>query len=290
MAFEEPVSVPDHRLIASAVYDQSGNYQGTVVKVDRVGEGPLSLLIQRADPQSGQAEFRVDGEAIQHVDVDHKIVYIDLDQVGHQTANPSRVEPFPLWQERLVVNRNRRKVGEVSLRKVTETQKIEIPIRSEKLVVESVETGDILAEVGLSNTRITEDELSSGDLSLDYEDNHVVRGHLLKLKDATSFLEAINQFPDNRLKKIRVVLMLLQGSRSETIAQVFDSAKTALEVLAGMPSFIADQCGDVYVEALVNDRERATTYRNWLSRYKQPNLRPQTQRPTTVTRVYEMEL
>ena len=87
MAFEESVSVPDHRLIASAVYDQAGSYQGTVVKVDRVGEGPLSLLVQRADPQSGQTEFRVGGEAIQHVDADRKIVYVDLDQVGHQTVN-----------------------------------------------------------------------------------------------------------------------------------------------------------------------------------------------------------
>jgi PRC-barrel domain/Domain of unknown function (DUF2382) len=50
----------------------------------------------------------------------------------------SQQEPIRLLEERLIVNRIKRKVGEVVVRKEIETRIIEIPIRREKLVIEQV--------------------------------------------------------------------------------------------------------------------------------------------------------
>lgn len=48
------------------------------------------------------------------------------------------IEPIQLLEERIVSDRQRRKVGEVIIRKVVEIQMVEVPIRREKLVIEQV--------------------------------------------------------------------------------------------------------------------------------------------------------
>ena len=47
-------------------------------------------------------------------------------------------QTVPLLEERLFVNRNKRKVGEIVVRKQIETRIVEVPIQSEKLVIEKV--------------------------------------------------------------------------------------------------------------------------------------------------------
>ncbi|HEY9814313.1 MAG TPA: DUF2382 domain-containing protein [Candidatus Obscuribacterales bacterium] len=50
------------------------------------------------------------------------------------------IKPIQLLEERIVSDRQRRKVGEVIIRKVVETQIVEVPVRREKLVIEQVGT------------------------------------------------------------------------------------------------------------------------------------------------------
>ncbi|HEY9707953.1 MAG TPA: DUF2382 domain-containing protein, partial [Oculatellaceae cyanobacterium] len=45
-------------------------------------------------------------------------------------------QTVPLLEERLLVNRNKRKIGEIVIRKQIETRIVEVPIQSEKLVIE----------------------------------------------------------------------------------------------------------------------------------------------------------
>jgi stress response protein YsnF len=47
-------------------------------------------------------------------------------------------QTVPLLEERLLVNRNKRKIGEIVIRKQIETRIVEVPIQSEKLVIEKV--------------------------------------------------------------------------------------------------------------------------------------------------------
>lgn len=64
-------------------------------------------------------------------------------------------EIIPLREERLIVDQQRRKVGEVVMRKEIETEIIEVPVQREKLIVEQV--GDDpkrLAEIDLADEQL----------------------------------------------------------------------------------------------------------------------------------------
>jgi hypothetical protein len=59
-------------------------------------------------------------------------------------------ETIPLLEERLIVNRERQKRGEVVVRKEIETEIVEVPVQREKLIVEEVgPTPKQLAEIDL---------------------------------------------------------------------------------------------------------------------------------------------
>lgn len=67
---------------------------------------------------------------------------------------------IPLLAERLVVNRRRRKVGEVVVRKVVETQMVSVPVRRERLIVEQVSPErKSLAAIDLDRGELSQDEL-----------------------------------------------------------------------------------------------------------------------------------
>ncbi len=53
-------------------------------------------------------------------------------------AHPDEAETIRLLEERLLVEQHRRKVGEVVVHKVVDTQMIQVPVRRERLVVEQV--------------------------------------------------------------------------------------------------------------------------------------------------------
>jgi Domain of unknown function (DUF2382) len=63
-----------------------------------------------------------------------------IDENNTQVVETARLadDSIQLLGERVIVDRQRRKIGEVIVRKVVETQIIEIPIHREKLVVEQV--------------------------------------------------------------------------------------------------------------------------------------------------------
>ena len=276
MSPKESMPVDDQRLIACTVYDQQSYYIGTVVKVDRDVNNRLTLLVQGVQSLAESSKFKLVGEAIQHVDVQHKKIYVDL---VRYPLSPMQVEALPLWQERLIVNRNRRKVGEISIRKATDVYTVEIPIRSEKLLVEDMQSGAVLAEVALSKTQLTQNNCLDEEAAVTYTDNQVVKGDLTRLQDAISFLEAVSRFPSNSFIKGKVTLLLGQPKSSETITQTFESATTATRVLTSIANTMANQCHDISLEMLVSDSERAEIYRNWLSRYQQSNSKSYSRSP-----------
>lgn len=92
-----------------------------------------------------------------------------------------------LLDERLVIERRKRKVGEVVIRKEIETQIVEVPIHREKLIVEQVSPEyEQLAVVELGQPQVRE-------LSLD--ETHplptTVSGHFTSVSAAIDFLQAI---------------------------------------------------------------------------------------------------
>jgi uncharacterized protein (TIGR02271 family) len=100
-------------------------------------------------------------------------------------------EIIQLLAERLIVNCNQRKVGEVTIRKEVETRIIEVPVRREKLIVEQISPKyQKLAEISLG-----EDELPKFDLgeveNKQIDDSLTVSGEFDSPKVASLLLNAI---------------------------------------------------------------------------------------------------
>lgn len=80
---------------------------------------------QPPNDQSFTTEKLVEGNNQNVTEVDDKIEVVE-----EQTV--------PLLEERLLVNRGRRKIGEIVIRKQIETRIVEVPIQSEKLIIEKI--------------------------------------------------------------------------------------------------------------------------------------------------------
>ncbi|MBD2346710.1 DUF2382 domain-containing protein [Anabaena subtropica] len=99
-----------------------------------------------------------------------------------------------LLAERLIVDRNKQKIGEVVVRKVIETQMVQVPVRREKLIVEQIgQEHKQLAEIDLSQGEITGIELTqsvSHELS-GWDSGLSVSGNFSSPKIASLLLNAI---------------------------------------------------------------------------------------------------
>ncbi|WP_416670460.1 DUF2382 domain-containing protein [Egbenema bharatensis] len=117
--------------------------------------------------------------------------------------NPNEEQNLRLLEERVLVNRYRRKVGEVIVRKVVETQMIEVPVRLEKLVVEQISPErKQLACVNLNpellaNIAIPQDELDS--------QQPAINETFIDARTADRILEEIAENPVYRTAKVKIV-------------------------------------------------------------------------------------
>lgn len=98
------------------------------------------------------------------------------------------IPPILLLKERLVVDIEKRKVGEIVVRKEVITQIIEIPIRRERLIVEQIspeykQIAIVDLDSNTSSVKINEDS--------NLEEKHTVKGEFNSVQMASEFLEAI---------------------------------------------------------------------------------------------------
>lgn len=79
-----------------------------------------------------------------------------MSEPNHHDNNGEKI--IPLYEEKLRVERSRRKVSEIVIRKEIETDIVEVPLYREKLIVERVADGTTrLAEIAIGETRLTGD-------------------------------------------------------------------------------------------------------------------------------------
>ncbi|WP_104549004.1 DUF2382 domain-containing protein [Chroococcidiopsis sp. TS-821] len=138
-----------------------------------------------------------------------------------------------LLGERIIVDRNKRKVGEVIVRKEIETRMVEIPVRREKLIVEQVSPEHKqLAEIELGQEELTGIELREGDAN----------------QSTQSFGTRIG------------------SANGLTVSGEFDSPKIASLLLNAIALERRQGCKKVRVEIVVEDAERQKTYQEWFER------------------------
>lgn len=142
-----------------------------------------------------------------------------------ETPDVVEEEVIRLLEERVVVNMNKRKVGEVIVRKEVETRMVEVPVQYEKLIVEQVspETKR-LAEIDLTQTPIPDlgvtGSLSTGTQSA--QTQPIVSGEFASPKTASLLLDAIAKQRQHGCKRIRIEMVLEDGEHQETYQDWFD--------------------------------------------------------------------
>jgi stress response protein YsnF/sporulation protein YlmC with PRC-barrel domain len=137
-----------------------------------------------------------------------------------------------LLEERLVINRSKRKIGEVVVRKEIETRIVEVPVQREKLIIEQVGSETIqLAEIDLGHGEVTGVELRDASrsdsavpqLAVPTSDiRPTVTGEFLSPKAASNLLEAIALQGRHGCAKVRVELVLDNPELQETYQKMFD--------------------------------------------------------------------
>jgi diaminopimelate epimerase len=129
-----------------------------------------------------------------------------------------------LLEERLLIDRTKRKVGEIVVRKKVETRMVQVPVKWEKLIIEEVgsETKQ-LAEINLGQGEIAGIELKQ--LAAISEGNsHTVSGEFFSMKAARDILDAIALHSKNSSHKVRIELMVEDPQQQELYQKMFDRA------------------------------------------------------------------
>jgi len=123
-------------------------------------------------------------------------------------------EVIRLLEERLVINRSKRKVGEVIVRKEIETRMVQVPIQWEKLIVEQV--GDdpkVLAEIDLGEGSITGIDLT--EVKSDRQEP-TVKAEFTSVQKASKILNSIASQPRHGCVKVRLELVLENQQLEDT--------------------------------------------------------------------------
>lgn len=148
---------------------------------------------------------------------------IALSEFAELMAIPETVEQkeIRLLEERLVVNRSKRKIGEVIVRKEVETRMVEVPVRREKLIIERVgEVPERLAEIDLGEGQVTGIELAE---MADANAQPTVSAEFTSVQKASKVLNAIASQPHHGCAKVRLEIVLENNQVQETYQNWFDS-------------------------------------------------------------------
>ena len=147
-------------------------------------------------------------------------------------VNPPKVsgavvqeETIRLLEERLAVEYNRHKIGEVIVRKEIEIRMIEVPVRREKLIVEQISPDyRQLAEIDLGQGEIDGLELKNHQSSSSQiSGNHlVVRGEFDSPKTGAWLLDSIAHQASHSCKKIRIEIEVEDSSHFDLYQGWFD--------------------------------------------------------------------
>ncbi|TAG36673.1 MAG: DUF2382 domain-containing protein, partial [Oscillatoriales cyanobacterium] len=146
-------------------------------------------------------------------DADRQNEHLETDEDDENLDIVDR-EVIRLLEERLVINRSKRKVGEVIVRKEIETRMVQVPIQWEKLIVEQV--GDdpkVLAEIDLGEGNITGIDLA--EIKSDRQEP-TVKAEFTSVQKASKILNAIASQPRHGCVKVRLEIVLEDKQLEDT--------------------------------------------------------------------------
>jgi stress response protein YsnF len=152
-------------------------------------------------------------------EVDSNYQNVNLEKISHENSHVETFQDYEeiirLLEERVVVNSQKRKIGEVIVRKEIEIRMVQVPIRCEKLIVEQVSPEHKqLAEIDLGHGDISGFEFIDGQTPLKtteiakLESGLTVSGDFHSPKIASLLLNAIALERNNKCKQVRVTIVV----------------------------------------------------------------------------------
>ncbi|BAY94466.1 MULTISPECIES: YsnF/AvaK domain-containing protein [unclassified Tolypothrix] len=142
-----------------------------------------------------------------------------------KSSEVSEERTIKLLEERLVINSEKRKVGDIIVRKEIETRMVQVPVRREKLIVEQVSPEHKqLAEIDLGQEEISGIELNTGKIPAvaSLEDGLTVSGLFTSPKIASLLLNAIALEKQQGCKQVQVSIVVEDEEHRQKYQEWFD--------------------------------------------------------------------
>lgn len=130
-----------------------------------------------------------------------------------------------LIEERLVINSNRQKIGDVIIRKQIETRIIQVPVRREKLIVEQVSPEHKqLAEIDLGEGESFGVDLIPGEIDelLNFDSGLTVSGLFSSPKIASLLLNAIALEKNHGCQQVQVSIVVQNQDQQQKYQEWFE--------------------------------------------------------------------
>ena len=122
-----------------------------------------------------------------------------------------------LLEEKLQVARQRKKVGEVVIRKKVETRMVRVPIRREKLIVERIgENPELLTEVIIGESKLNNYEES------DRSNINLSQSNFLTISTAKELLEAIGHLSTATNARVRLEIITDDSADRDELQNICD--------------------------------------------------------------------
>jgi hypothetical protein len=161
---------------------------------------------------------------------------LNYSDIVKEDAEENKEKIVRLLEEKLVVNHNIQKVGEVIVRKEIETRMVQVPVRSEKLIVEQVSPSHKqLAEINLSSEELSNIVLKEVDGAKvsSFAGDLTVTGDFDSPKIASLLLNAIALENNHGCQRVRVSIVCKDDSHTQKYQEWFDRCSKGKE-----PDFI----------------------------------------------------
>ena len=276
------------QILGFTVFSSTGERLGVVQDLTVDSNDQICLVLSQ-EGQPGYQSYWVSSESWKRIDSARRVVEVDLTagqpmsgaSLGVEgTAMPvdaafdsSRLEDqaiVRLVEERLKVNRQKRKVGEVIVRKAVETRIVEVPVRREKLIIEQISPErQQLAAIDLGQGEITGidvlDPLATEQRAS--TSPYRVEGRFDSPQVACQVLSAIAKNADHQCSKIMANLGWKAGASSYQTYHEFPEPAVAYQVLNTMVMQHPTQVGTLALTLDLQNAEAQERYQTWFSRY-----------------------
>ena len=132
------------------------------------------------------------------------------------TVSPEDLK-ISLLEEKLQVARQRKKIGEVVIRKKVETRMVQVPIRREKLIVERIgENPELLTEVIIGESKLSDyGESDESNINLSHS-------NFLTVSTAQELLEAIGHLSTATNARVRLEIITDDSTDRDELQNICD--------------------------------------------------------------------